>query len=66
VGVKEEMKLRCDSQPRAVMAYDEFLWRTVSVMLDSSKNQLLTQVGPSTPMGELLRRYWMPIAAVSE
>ena len=35
-------------------------------MLDSSKNQLLTQVGPGTPMGELLRRYWMPIAAVSE
>ncbi len=34
-------------------------------MLDSSKNQLLTQVGPGTPMGDLLRRYWMPIAAVS-
>src|SRR3954470_6547734 len=35
-------------------------------MLDSAKNQLLTQVGPGTPMGELMRRYWMPIAAVSE
>src|SRR5207248_8204108 len=35
-------------------------------MLDDAKNQLLTQVGPGTPMGELLRRYWMPIAAVSE
>ena len=35
-------------------------------MLDKSKNQLLTEVGPGTPMGELLRRYWMPIAAVSE
>ena len=35
-------------------------------MLDHSKNQLLTQVGPGTPMGDLLRRYWMPIAAVSE
>ena len=35
-------------------------------MLDQSKNQLLTHVGPETPMGQLLRRYWMPIAAVSE
>ncbi|HXX21451.1 MAG TPA: aromatic ring-hydroxylating dioxygenase subunit alpha [Candidatus Acidoferrum sp.] len=35
-------------------------------MLDPAKNELLTQVGRSTPMGELLRRYWMPIAAVSE
>jgi 5,5'-dehydrodivanillate O-demethylase oxygenase subunit len=35
-------------------------------MLDPSKNQLFTQVGPGTPMGGLLRRYWMPIAAVSE
>ncbi len=35
-------------------------------MLDRTKNQLLTSVGPGTPMGELLRRYWMPLAAVSE
>jgi 5,5'-dehydrodivanillate O-demethylase oxygenase subunit len=35
-------------------------------MLDEAKNQLLTEVGPGTPMGGLLRRYWMPIAAVTE
>jgi 5,5'-dehydrodivanillate O-demethylase len=35
-------------------------------MLTAEENRLLTQVGPGTPMGELLRRYWMPIAAVSE
>lgn len=35
-------------------------------MLSEEKNRLLTQVGPGTPMGELLRRYWMPIAGVSE
>jgi 5,5'-dehydrodivanillate O-demethylase oxygenase subunit len=35
-------------------------------MLDHAKNQLLTQVSRGTPMGELLRRYWMPIAATSE
>ncbi len=35
-------------------------------MLDNAKNELLTQVNVGTPMGGLLRRYWMPIAAVSE
>ncbi len=35
-------------------------------MLSAEKNRTLTQVGAGTPMGELLRRYWHPIAAVSE
>lgn len=35
-------------------------------MLTEEKNQMLTRVGPGTPMGELLRRYWMPVAGVSE
>jgi 5,5'-dehydrodivanillate O-demethylase len=35
-------------------------------MLEESKNELLTRVGPGTPMGDLLRRYWMPIAGVTE
>jgi 5,5'-dehydrodivanillate O-demethylase oxygenase subunit len=35
-------------------------------MLDQAKNELFTRVGPGTAMGGLLRRYWMPIAAVSE
>src|SRR5580692_9345190 len=35
-------------------------------MLEQATNRLLTQVGANTRMGQLLRRYWMPIAAVSE
>jgi 5,5'-dehydrodivanillate O-demethylase len=35
-------------------------------MLSRSDNEKLTQVGAGTPMGELMRRYWMPIAAVDE
>jgi 5,5'-dehydrodivanillate O-demethylase oxygenase subunit len=35
-------------------------------MLDASTNRLLTQVGPGTPMGGLLRRYWHPIAGAGE
>ncbi len=29
-------------------------------MLTQEQNELVTRVGPGTPMGELLRRYWMP------
>ncbi|MEU6541018.1 aromatic ring-hydroxylating dioxygenase subunit alpha [Streptomyces sp. NPDC047000] len=35
-------------------------------MLSEAKNHALTRVGPGTPMGALLRRYWHPVAAVSE
>jgi 5,5'-dehydrodivanillate O-demethylase len=35
-------------------------------MLSEEQNQRLTRVGPGTPMGELLRRYWHPIAAISQ
>jgi 5,5'-dehydrodivanillate O-demethylase oxygenase subunit len=35
-------------------------------MLTHEENQLLTQVNRGTPCGELLRRYWHPVAAVAE
>ena len=35
-------------------------------MLSADKNQQLTQVGPGTPMGEVLRRHWHPIAGIDE
>ena len=31
-------------------------------MLSQKDNELLTRVGPGTPMGELMRRYWIPAA----
>ncbi len=34
-------------------------------MLPKEQNELLTRVGPGTPMGELMRRYWIP-ALLSE
>jgi 5,5'-dehydrodivanillate O-demethylase len=34
--------------------------------MDPAKNEMLTRVGPGTPMGELLRRYWHPIGGASE
>jgi 5,5'-dehydrodivanillate O-demethylase oxygenase subunit len=35
-------------------------------MLSTADNERLTQVGRGTPMGELLRRYWHPIAPTAE
>src|SRR6266542_4209299 len=34
-------------------------------MLSRDENEILTRVGASTPMGELMRRYWIP-ALLSE
>lgn len=30
-------------------------------MLNHQDNELLTRVGPGTPMGDMLREYWMPV-----
>src|SRR5919197_43690 len=35
-------------------------------MLSKRENELITRVGPGTPMGELMRRYWMPALLSSE
>ena len=35
-------------------------------MLTREENETLTRVGPGTPAGELLRRYWYPVAVASE
>ena len=29
-------------------------------MLSREENDMLTQTGPGTPMGELFRRFWIP------
>ncbi|HZT05618.1 MAG TPA: Rieske 2Fe-2S domain-containing protein, partial [Chloroflexota bacterium] len=35
-------------------------------MLSKEDNQLLTRVGPGTPMGDLLRQYWIPVVLSEE
>jgi phenylpropionate dioxygenase-like ring-hydroxylating dioxygenase large terminal subunit len=35
-------------------------------MLSPEENQLLTRVGPGTPMGQLMRRYWLPALLAQE
>jgi 5,5'-dehydrodivanillate O-demethylase oxygenase subunit len=34
--------------------------------MNEETNTLLTRVGPGTPMGDLLRRYWHPVAGAAE
>ena len=35
-------------------------------MLTQEQNELLTRTGPGTPGGEMLRRYWQPVALIEE
>ena len=35
-------------------------------MLTRAENNMFTRVGPGTPAGELLRRYWLPVGVASE
>ena len=35
-------------------------------MVTEVENKILTGTGPGTPMGELFRRYWIPVMQVSE
>jgi phenylpropionate dioxygenase-like ring-hydroxylating dioxygenase large terminal subunit len=35
-------------------------------MLNREENELITRVGPGTPMGNVLRRYWMPALLVGD
>ncbi|HEV8022610.1 MAG TPA: Rieske 2Fe-2S domain-containing protein, partial [Candidatus Lustribacter sp.] len=35
-------------------------------MLSEAENEVLTRIGPGTPMGALMRRYWHPIAGISQ
>ncbi len=35
-------------------------------MLSKDENELVTRIGPGTPMGEAMRRYWMPALLAEE
>ena len=35
-------------------------------MISKQENDLLCQTGPGTPMGELFRRFWLPVALSHE
>jgi len=35
-------------------------------MISQEQNELMTRIGPGTPAGKLLRRYWQPVALVDE
>ncbi|MCY4624127.1 MAG: aromatic ring-hydroxylating dioxygenase subunit alpha, partial [Chloroflexi bacterium] len=35
-------------------------------MLTQEENELLVRTGPGTPMGELFRRFWVPVMLSEE
>src|SRR2546429_6393889 len=38
----------------------------IARMLSREDNELLTRIGPGTPMGKLMREYWQPVLLSSE
>jgi phthalate 4,5-dioxygenase oxygenase subunit len=34
--------------------------------MKAEQNELITRIGPGTPCGDLMRRYWQPVALVDE
>src|SRR5215470_1465841 len=46
--------------------YKSYVHYRRTAMLTPQENETLTRVGPGTPGGELLRRYWHPIALASD
>ncbi|HEX5958150.1 MAG TPA: aromatic ring-hydroxylating dioxygenase subunit alpha, partial [Hyphomicrobiaceae bacterium] len=35
-------------------------------MMSAQENELITRIGPGTPCGALMRRYWQPVALAEE
>src|SRR5262245_38276336 len=35
-------------------------------MITAEENDLLTRVGPGTPMGRMMRRYWLPVCTSAQ
>ena len=56
--IKTGQRIRVDGNTGTVTVLDY----GAPGMLTVEQNDELTSVGPGTPMGELLRRYWYPIA----
>jgi nitrite reductase/ring-hydroxylating ferredoxin subunit len=53
----------------ALLEWDDMrerVFRGYSEQLTTEENELLTQTGPGTPAGELMRRYWLPVALAEE
>jgi phthalate 4,5-dioxygenase len=44
---------------------DAFSSSTATTTFSVEENELLTRVGPGTPMGELFRQYWIPVVPSS-
>src|SRR6202044_201001 len=42
------------------------IWYNVASMTTHEQNDFLTRTGPGTPMGDLMRRYWIPALLSSE
>src|ERR1700694_5786485 len=54
------------TRPSRRALIDADLYRELLAMLKQEDNELITRVGPGTPMGNLMREYWVPAMLSSE
>ena len=54
-----------DAERVARYNFNEDLLRKLP-MLSQEQNDLITRIGPGTAAGDLMRRYWQPVALVDE
>src|SRR5438874_313786 len=52
--------------PAIMGGQEQTSWSRGTRLVNEELNEKLTRVGPGTPGGNLLRRYWHPIAATAE
>src|SRR5437762_14334359 len=55
-----------DRRRTRLLSCERYFEAPGGTMLTAEENERLTHVGPGTPMGELMRRYWHPIAGSSQ
>src|SRR4051794_1308377 len=46
--------------------YGPLYSRIEAAMLPKEDNELICHIGPGTPMGDVMRHYWMPVLLPSE
>jgi phthalate 4,5-dioxygenase len=51
---------------RGICAKHQHILTGRETMLSQADNELLTRIGPGTPMGDVLRQYWLPLLLTDE
>src|SRR5580704_7160474 len=56
----------CPDETESLLSRQQHHRSRTRTMLRKEQNELLTQTGPGTPMGQLFRSYWLPVLLAEE